>query len=169
MLTIDHPGTPARYRMLSQAVTLQGPKPLYVTPGEDLFAVIHDVIGELDVTGCCFTLERGDIAALALMTGGPGRDGLPIGYNGPHAIATPATIISGAGNTGIDEDGAPFTHCHAVFCDAHGRLVGGHLLSAETRAGPQGMVVLLHQIHGGGFVRRPDAETGFTLFHPAVA
>lgn len=166
MRIVAHPGTPLLDRARSVAVTTASTERLTVAPGDDLFETIHDRLVEPGISGGSFVLMGGSIARLTLMTGGPGNDDLPMGFHGPHVLAAPLTVVAGAGASGLDEDGFRFSHCHAVFRDAAGRLVGGHLLSGETIAGDGGIAIDIVPLSHGRFARRLDPETRFTIFHP---
>ena len=169
MRTVMHPGEPLQARAQSVVVRPAATLRLIVAEGADLFAVIHDRLDALAAAGGSFTLIDGSVAQLRLMTGGPGDDGLPMGFHGPHVLAAPLRVVAGAGGSGAAEDGTRFSHCHAAFRDADGELVGGHLLPGETIAGPGGIAIALTPFADGCFVRRRDPETHFTIFHPEPA
>jgi predicted DNA-binding protein with PD1-like motif len=62
-------------------------------------------------------------------------------------------------------DGAPFFHCHALWTEADGRAVGGHILPEETVVA-EPFVVEAFGLDGAMFVAEPDLETNFKLFGP---
>lgn len=169
MRVIAHPGAPLPVRVQAVGVEISPPMRVVVAPGHDLFEVIHEALDAARASGGSFMLEGGTAARVRLMTGGAGRDGLPMGFHGPHAMAAPLAIVAGAGGCGVDATGARFTHCHAAFRDPDGRLVGGHLIPGETIAGAEGIAVALVTIGGGRFKRRRDPETLFDIFHPEPA
>ena len=169
MRTLVHPGVALAARASHVAVTLTASERLHVPAGADLFTTVHALLDRRSSAAGSFSLVAGTIARLRLMTGGPGSDGLPMGFHGPHELAAPLTVVAGAAGSGIDEDGRRFTHCHAAFRDARGRLVGGHLIAGETIAGLDGIALDLVTIEGGRFARRLDSETRFTIFHPEPA
>ena len=149
-------------------------KALYLqTPGGEL-GLLDDSLTQLRLLdaegadGAVFTIVSGSLKALTLMTGGPGIE-MPMSFHGPFEVEAPADVLGGAGVTGIDEAGSRFTHSHAAFRDASGRGVGGHLIFGKTIAGEQGVLIELTSLSGAQFVRRLDAETGFTVFHPEPA
>lgn len=62
-------------------------------------------------------------------------------------------------------DGAPFTHCHAIWRTADGVRGGGHILPLETKVSRP----IRARAWGSRQARiaaRPDPETNFTLFTP---
>ncbi len=169
MRTIAHPGAPLPARVQAIGVEISSPMRVVVAPGRDLFEVIHETLDATRASGGSFTLEGGTAERVSVMTGGAGRDGLPMGFYGPHAMAAPLAIVAGAGGCGIDAAGERFTHCHAAFRDRDGRLVGGHLIPGETIAAAEGIAIGLVTISGGRFQRRCDPETLFDVFHPEPA
>jgi predicted DNA-binding protein with PD1-like motif len=169
MRTIVHPGPPLDQRARSIAVDTSPSVRLDLCMGEDLFTAVHAALDRLDARGGAFTLVEGNVSHLKLMTGGAGKNGLPMGFHGPHELAAPLAIVAGAGGSGVDEHGERFSHCHAAFRDAAGRLVGGHLLPGETIVGPGRLTIDLVSYVGGRFVRRDDPETFFPIFHPEAA
>ncbi|WP_217430855.1 PCC domain-containing protein [Sphingomonas bacterium] len=169
MRTVVHPGAPLPARAQAVEVEVSSSMRLVVPPGRDLFDVVHERLQAVRADGGSFTLGEGTVDRLSVMTGGAGRDGLPMGFHGPRAMDGPLTVVAGAAGSGIDERGERFTHCHAAFRDSCRRLVGGHLIPGETIAGTSGIVVELTALNGGRFRRRFDPETLFSIFHPERA
>lgn len=169
MRTVAHPGAPLPARVQAVGVEMSSSVRLMVPPGRDLFDVVHERLEALRAGGGSFTLQGGTVERLSVMTGGAGRDGLPMGFHGPHRMAAPLAVVAGAAGSGIDETGARFTHCHAAFRDRSGRLVGGHLIPGDTIAGAGGIAVELIALGRGRFQRRFDPETLFSIFHPEPA
>jgi predicted DNA-binding protein with PD1-like motif len=64
-------------------------------------------------------------------------------------------------------DGAPFFHCHGLWCEADGRVNGGHMLPEETVVA-EPFAVDAFGIDGAMFAAEPDPETNFKLFGPAA-
>lgn len=70
-------------------------------------------------------------------------------------------ILSLTGNISV-KDGAPFVHAHAIFCDASGAAMGGHLM--------EGAVVfaceyVIRELKGKEPVRDFDTDTGLMLWN----
>lgn len=165
MLVAEHPGSVADNRMIWVEAPSARCQRVVVAAGDDLFAAVHHMLEEDGAGGATFTLISGSLSALTLMTGGPGTD-TPMTFHGPFDISVPAQVLGGAGITGIEESGMRTSHCHAAFEDASGRAVGGHLVAGEAIAGDEGLMIELTSLVGAHFVRRLDAETRFTIFHP---
>lgn len=166
MRIVAHPGIALSSRAQHLHVDASAPMRLVVQPGDDLFTTVHARLDEIGAGGGSFTIVHGRVDRLDFMTGGPGSDGLPMGFHGPHHLSGPLSIVAGAAGSGIDETGERFTHCHAVFRTDAGRIAGGHLTLGGTIAGEGGIAVDLVVLRGGRFARQFDPETHFTIFHP---
>ena len=69
-------------------------------------------------------------------------------------------LVGFVGNVSL-RDGRPFLHAHAVFADADGGTVGGHLLpGCEVFAGE----VMIRELGDVSLVRMHDEETGLALW-----
>lgn len=169
MRTVAHPGAPLGDRARSIAVVMAPVMRVHVPRGRDLFDVVHEHLDACDAPGGAFVLTGGTVEHLSLMSGGAGRDGLPMGFHGPQPLAGPLAVVAGAAGSGVDEAGARLTHCHAAFRDRDRRLVGGHLIPGETIAGADGIGVDLVVLDHGRFRRQFDPETRFSIFHPEAA
>ncbi|WP_040854636.1 DUF296 domain-containing protein [Phyllobacterium sp. YR531] len=64
-----------------------------------------------------------------------------------------------------ERDGAPFIHCHAIWNEADGTRNAGHILPYETIVS-QPVRAMAWGVDNIAMISEPDAETGFTLFHP---
>lgn len=72
------------------------------------------------------------------------------------------------GNVSFGErDGAPFIHCHAIWNEADGGRNAGHILPHETIVSKP-VRATAWGVDNVAMVSEPDAETGFTLFHPVL-
>lgn len=168
MITLKHPGPVALARATASDATLSTPFACTVESGEDLFATVETAMARDGLMTATFTLVQGNIARLTIMTGGVATAHSPVGFCGPHVIGGPVRIVSGTGICGLDEAGRRFCHCHAVFADTAGRLVGGHLMLGKTIADASGAEVEIHPVHNAAFRRAIDPETGFAIFHPVA-
>jgi predicted DNA-binding protein with PD1-like motif len=169
MMTLRHPGTPATARALATPARCGETFTCAVEQGRDLFTTVEAAAAQDGASTAFFTIVGGEVESLTIMTGGTGIAPAPVGFRGPHEIAAPVRFVSGTGICGIDEAGNRFCHCHAVFADRQGRLVGGHLIFGATRAGNMGIVVAIHPVRGAAFQRALDRETGFSIFYPVVS
>jgi len=168
MRVVDHPGSKLPVRSTSIDASLAGDERVILAPGQDLFTRLEDLLATRDLPGAFFNILSGSVVDLTLMTGGPGSD-RPISFHGPLDFAAPLAVVAGSGIVGVDEDGKRSTHCHAVFRNSGGDLVGGHLIKGRTIAGPEGLEVQVLLLGGARFARRADPETQFVIFHPEAA
>ena len=84
-----------------------------------------------------------------------------------HRLSGPITLLSGNAIVGLDAEGAPLVHAHAVMADAEGRVHGGHLPPGECPVGAEGARALA-VLHGPVlFAVREDPETNYAIFHPS--
>ncbi|WP_109473737.1 PCC domain-containing protein [Ornithinimicrobium cavernae] len=88
----------------------------------------------------------------------------PVSFSEPHVAPGPAMVLSGSGTVG-HRFGERFTHTHAAWLDARGRLRGGHLLP-DARVGDVPIEVVLRALPGAEQVSADDPETGMPAFTP---
>jgi predicted DNA-binding protein with PD1-like motif len=62
-------------------------------------------------------------------------------------------------------DHAPFFHCHGLWRESDGRMLGGHILPEEAVVA-EPFAVEAFGVDGAVFLAEPDPETNFKLFGP---
>lgn len=62
-------------------------------------------------------------------------------------------------------DGDPFSHCHALWEEADGQPHGGHVVPTDSVLAAD-VPALAWGLPEAAILSEPDAETGYTLFHP---
>jgi len=77
-------------------------------------------------------------------------------------------LIDGAMTFG-SRDGAPFFHTHALWREADGRLMGGHILPSDETVVAEAAEVHAFGLSGAQFDGTPCRETNFKLFEPIPA
>jgi predicted DNA-binding protein with PD1-like motif len=77
-------------------------------------------------------------------------------------------LIDGAMTFGT-RDGAPFFHCHALWHEADGKLMGGHILPTPETVVAEPARVTAFGIDGAVFDGSQCRETNFKLFEPRPA
>ncbi|WP_234731825.1 PCC domain-containing protein [Acidocella facilis] len=88
-------------------------------------------------------------------------------YSATHAPEGPVRLEAATASFGC-KDGAAFLHCHALWRDAAGRELAGHILPNEARlAAP--LQARLTGTDEVSLQARFDPETNFTLFRPEAA
>lgn len=76
-------------------------------------------------------------------------------------------IQTGAMTFGL-RDGLPFYHCHALWTEPDGSVMGGHIIPEETVVAEAATVTALG-IDGALFEGNPDPEINFKVFGPVPA
>ena len=89
-------------------------------------------------------------------------------YSETFRPAGPTTLIDGAMTFGT-RDGAPFFHCHALWREADGMLMGGHILPTPETVVAEPTRVSAFGLDGAIFDGSPCRETNFKLFEPFAA
>ena len=62
--------------------------------------------------------------------------------------------------------GSPIVHCHGAFCEAGGRVRGGHILSDRTRVGRTPVTVVVTTLDNFELRMSYDEETRMPLMRP---
>lgn len=88
----------------------------------------------------------------------------PVAFTAEHLAPGPAMVLSGSATVG-HRSGRRFTHTHATWLDARGRLRGGHLMP-EARVGDVPIEVVLRALPDAEQISTDDAETGMPAFTP---
>jgi predicted DNA-binding protein with PD1-like motif len=168
--TIKQPGRPARPRILSVPATSAGELRLVLPEGADLLDGLIAALRRAGLASAAVSLAGGRLGRVQYLTGQPCTDGTRVAtYGAPTTLEGPVVLVSGNAFMGIDGDGRPIAHCHAVMVDRTGRVHGGHLPPGACTVGRGGIVVHVAAIADAALIVRYDAETNFPVFHPAVA
>ncbi len=88
-------------------------------------------------------------------------------YSDTYRPAGPTMISRGTLTFGR-RDAAPFFHAHALWREADGKIMGGHILPEQTFLAKPTTVRAIG-LSGALFDAGPDAETGFKIFSPVIA
>lgn len=112
-----------------------------------------------------FCAEHAVLAAQVVVIGAVRRARYAYYEQGDHRYTelesmTHHEIVGFTGNVSLRDD-RPFLHAHAIFADADGATVGGHLLKGIEVFAAE---VMIREITGVSLVRTPDAETGLALW-----
>lgn len=114
-----------------------------------------------------FELLSGALEPCIYCLAAPDTGGARVVTYTPMRNAGTVRLFGGAATLGIGADGAPLLHCHAWFAEPHeGRVFGGHLDTAASRIGGEGVRVRMTVFDGFDIRQLPDAETNHTLFRP---
>jgi predicted DNA-binding protein with PD1-like motif len=89
-------------------------------------------------------------------------------YSDTFRPAGRTRLIDGAMTFGT-RDGGPFFHCHALWREADGTLMGGHILPTAETVVAEPIRVTAFGIDGAVFDGSQCRETNFKLFEPFAA
>jgi predicted DNA-binding protein with PD1-like motif len=167
--TIKQPGRPARPRILSVRAASGGELRLIVPEGADLLGGLVAALRRAGVVSAAVALVGGRFRRMQYLTGQPCNDGTRVAtYGAPTTLEGPVGLISGNAFLGLDQNGMPIVHCHAVIVDRKGRVHGGHLPPGACTVGKGGIVAHAAAIADAALAVRHDEETNFPVFHPAT-
>lgn len=171
MRLLEQPGPVWHPRALVKWGELAGSYRVTLAPGTDFLDGLVEVLAARRVRFAGALLLGGTVRSLSFMTGRPLKPDEKLRrvatHNGPHEIACPATILAGNAILGEDTKGEALVHCHAVFADAEGKVIGGHLMRGECIAGETGIRLHVSALSEVGFRAVHDSETNFEIFQPA--
>jgi len=148
-------------------------RPLHIRaellPGKTLHDAVQAILRENAVTSASMTLLGGGFSALTFTTGDrETRKDSPKQANFTFIREwRECDMISGAATAGLDVEGMPLLHCHAILATAAGEQLGGHLF-------PEKCVIckpVIAQItaHPGAVIQQFfDEETTHTIFNPVT-
>lgn len=169
MRTVKQPGPPAKPRLLSVAAANGGELRLVLKQGEDLLNGLAASLGRAGVASAAIALAGGRFSRMQYLTGLPCDDGTRVAtYGAPTVLEGPVLLLSGNAFLGLDLEGKPIVHCHAVLVDNKGKVHGGHLPPGVCTIGRGGMIAHVAAFAGAGLEVRFDAETNYPVFHPTA-
>lgn len=136
-----------------------------LTPGELLTDALWALLEPTGALAASVELGTGTFGHLPFVFPAIGKDpAKPVSFSTPNVAPGPAMVLSGSGTVGY-RFGERFTHTHATWLDARGRLRGGHLLP-EARVGDVPIEVVLRALPGAEQISADDPETGMPAFTP---
>lgn len=169
MRLLKHPGRPLRPRRLFAEARPGGDWRVSLPSGSEFTAALTEALAARGIRQAALQLVGGGFASLQLKSSEPDASGTCVAsYGAPRHPEGPLQLLDGNGILGLDEQGRPRLHCHAVAVDRQGRLQGGRLCPEGCLVGEEGLVVLVAALDGAGFAAVHDPETNVTLFEPAV-
>ena len=138
-----------------------------IEPGLTLIEAIARPMGAANIVAASLVLEGGGFAPFQYLMPALSTDGFHAAwYSDPHRPEGEVALEVGNATFG-DRDGVPFIHCHAIWTESDGRRRAGHVLPHEAVISAP-IRVTAWGVDGVRMISEPDAETGFTLFHPAA-
>lgn len=163
---LEHPGPRAadRYAALpcqAQPVTLQ------LTAGLPFDQAVAQGFAAAGFTAGYLRLPPARFARLSYVIPAPAPgDGRAAWYSKPHVLID-ATAAEAGLHLG-SKAGAPFLHCHGLWCTPGGDLRMGHLLAPDSVL-REDVTATGWGLSGAALHVAPDPETGFDLFAPTAA
>ncbi|MDX1710287.1 MAG: DUF296 domain-containing protein [Rhodovibrionaceae bacterium] len=170
MRTLKHPGEPEGPRRIGREAAGAGEFRIVLPEGADLLSDATRILVERGIENAAIQLTGGSFSSMQYLTGQPDDSGERVAtYGAPTSLEGPVQVVGGNAILGRDSEGAPLLHCHAVVVDSDGQLHGGHLPGKVCIAGPEGLVLRVTVLSGGGFRVAYDAETNYSIFQPSEA
>lgn len=141
---------------------------LSVGSGQTLHEALVQGLAAHQVASASMTLIGGHLDLLTYCFAGEDRSGQAlVSYSAPMATEA-VQFIFGNATLGRTAAGRPIVHCHAVFRNGAGGLLGGHLLTERCRVGGMPVTVLATALEGFELRVDVDAETRTPLLHPQL-
>jgi predicted DNA-binding protein with PD1-like motif len=164
MRVIKQPGSPVPERI--QWVEARGRAFSFkLEAGVLLLEAARRGFAEAGFAGGVLNMRGGALGPLAYVMPALSKDGEHAAFYSDTFRPAGVTRLKMGAMTFGSRDGAPFFHCHALWTEADGRAVGGHILPEETVVA-EPFVVEAFGLDGAMFVAEPDPETNFKLFGP---
>ena len=139
---------------------------LSLPPGRTLYDSLVQALAIEDVASASMTLIDGDFEHLSFCMALPDPSGRVLAtYGAPEALRG-ARLIFGNATLGRSDGGIPVVHCHGAFCEADGRVRGGHILTDRTVVGRIPVTVVVTTLDSFELRVSYDEETRMSLMRP---
>ena len=158
--TLIHPGPVAAERITTVPCKATHRR-VKLKAGSTLLRAMTDAVGG---TGAWFDLCDLPVETLTFVRPAPAPDNCHVAWYSAETVLQDAIILQAGAHLGR-RDGAAFAHVHGLWSEKSGTRHAGHLL-AEATVLSVDHVVDVWVLDGAVLESAPDAETGFTLFHP---
>lgn len=162
---LTHPGPVAPERRESRADAAARAFRFSLVPGRTLHENLVRAMGSVDVASAAFVLTGGNFTHLKYCIAAPNPDGPQVARYSAPIPAGQVGLLGASAALGVDVEGQPIVHCHALLCGADGAVFGGHLLPHETMVGDDPPLVFARAFSHVAIAQRPDAETAMSIFH----
>lgn len=161
-----HPGPAAPVRLETAVEPSARALRLAIPAGVSLIQGVTEALGECGVTSATMTLMGGRVERLVYVLAREDETHeRVVALSEPITVAG-ATLLTGSGTVGLDQEGQPLVHCHAVF-GGEGAAFGGHLIVGQTIMGT-GSVAYLRGLTEISIEALFDEEINVAIFRPAV-
>ncbi|MGJ7556058.1 PCC domain-containing protein [Variovorax sp. RB3P1] len=139
---------------------------LSLPPGRTLYDSLVQALAIEDVASASMTLIDGEFEHLSFCMALPDPSGRVLAtYGAPEALRG-ARLIFGNATLGRSDGGIPVVHCHGAFCEADGRVRGGHILTDRTVVGRIPVTVVVTTLDSFELRVSYDEETRMSLMRP---
>jgi predicted DNA-binding protein with PD1-like motif len=164
--TVVHPGPYGPVRIAHMHADKGRHLRLSLPAGHALYDSLVRALAAEDVASASMTLIDGDLEQLSFCTARPDPSGrLLATYGAPEALRN-ARLIFGNATLGRSASGSPVVHCHGAFCEADGRVRGGHILTERTVVGCIPVTVVVTAFDSFDLRVSYDEETRMPLMRP---
>lgn len=127
-------------------------------------AIARPLLAE-NIRAAAVTIEGGAFAPLHYLMPALSTDGIHAAWYSDRYSPSGAVRLENGNVTFGEREGAPFIHCHAIWTESGNHRRAGHILPHETIVGDP-IRAIAWGVGNISMISEPDAETGFTLFHP---
>lgn len=167
MRSIQHTGTPVAERHTVVPCQIEHHADTLAT-NVSLLDAFDQLCQQRGVQSAVATLRGGVLTPLAYVM--PALSKMPeyaVFYSDRYEVHEPVQIESATITKGL-RDGQPWLHCHAIWSDAQGKRMAGHILPNEATL-TQAPDLNIWYVHGADFDVLPCTESRFSLFTPVPA
>lgn len=158
--TLIHPG-PVAVERITAVPCIATHRRVTLKAGATLLQAMTDAAGG---AGAWFDLTDMPVETLTFVRPARAPDDRHVAWYSAETVLSDAIVLQAGAHLGR-RDGAAFAHVHGLWSEKHGTHHAGHLL-AEATVLSVDHVVEVWVLDGALLDGAPDAETGFTLFHP---
>ncbi len=164
--TVVHPGPYGPVRIAHMHADKGRHLRLSLPPGRTLYDSLVQALAIEDVASASMTLIDGEFEHLSFCMALPDPSGRVLAtYGAPEALRG-ARLIFGNATLGRSDGGIPVVHCHGAFCEADGRVRGGHILTDRTVVGRIPVTVVVTTLDSFELRVSYDEETRMSLMRP---
>lgn len=164
--TVVHPGPYAPVRIAHMHADKGRHLRLSLPAGRTLYDSLVQALAAEDVASASMTLIDGELEHLSFCMALPDPSGRVLAtYGAPEALRG-ARLIFGNATLGRLAGGIPVVHCHGAFCEADGRVRGGHILTDRTVVGCMPVTAVVTTLDSFELRVSYDEETRMPLMRP---
>ncbi|MDQ0608325.1 putative DNA-binding protein with PD1-like motif [Variovorax sp. W1I1] len=164
--TVVHPGPYRPVRIAHMHADQSRHFRLALPAGRTLHEALVQLLTTHDVASASMTLIDGELEQLSFCMALPDPTGRVLATYGAPETLRGARLIFGNATLGRSAAGSPIVHCHGAFCQADGRVRGGHILTERTVVGCIPVTAVVTALDSFELRVSYDEETRMPLMHP---